>query len=291
MRPLRYLLGTLAGVMLAVAVSFAAADQQPVPPVARVTDTTGTLSADQKQAIEGTLTALEQRKGSQVAVLFIATTQPETIEEYSYRVADTWKLGRKGTDDGVLITIAKDDHKARIEVGRGLEGAITDADSSRIIRGYMQPKFRAGDFYGGLTDALNAVIKLIDGEPLPAPLDNKHSQPSMPPGALLPFMLFGLVAVRGWVGALPSTARAVLMAGGGAVVAWIFTSSIIFALMAAGIGGFIGWLGLGGGSGWSSGGGGWSSGGGGWSGGSSSGGGGFSGGGGGFAGGGASGSW
>src|SRR5262249_52882916 len=162
------------------------ADQQPVPPVARVTDTTGTLSAEQKQSLEGTLTALEQRKGSQVAVLFIATTQPETIEQYSYRVADTWKLGRKSVDDGVLITIAKDDHKARIEVGRGLEGAITDADSSRIIREYMQPKFRAGDFYGGLTDALNAVIKLIDGEPLPAPLDNSSSGQPMPPEALLP---------------------------------------------------------------------------------------------------------
>ncbi len=291
MRPLRQLLGAIFGVLLTVAVSSAASDQKPVPPVARVTDATGTLSADDKQSLENTLTALEQRKGSQVAVLIIATTQPETIEEYSYRVADTWKLGRKGVDDGVLITIAKDDHKARIEVARGLEGAITDADSSRIIREYMQPKFRAGDFYGGLTDALNAIIKLIDGEALPAPLDTTRGPAPTPPSTLFIMALFGIVIFRGWLSPLPSPVRAVLLGGAGAVAGWIFTTSIALAAIVAAIGALVGWLTLGGGSGWGSGGG-WSSGGGGgWSGGSSSGGGGFSGGGGGFAGGGASGSW
>ena len=130
------------------------ADLQPIPPLtARVTDTTGTLDAQQKQSLESELAALEQRKGSQLAVLIVPTTQPEDIEQYSIRVVDAWKLGRKNVDDGVLLIVAKNDHRVRIEVGRGLEGAIPDAANARIIREYITPKFRAGDFYGGIDDA------------------------------------------------------------------------------------------------------------------------------------------
>src|ERR1700748_2440613 len=124
MRRKRPLLGVLAGALLAFAASALAADLQVIPPVARVTDTTGTLSADQRSQLEAQVQSLEQSKGSQIAILFIPTTDPETIEEYSIRVTDAWKLGRKGVDDGVLITVAKNDHHARIEVGRGLEGVI-----------------------------------------------------------------------------------------------------------------------------------------------------------------------
>src|SRR4051812_16593144 len=146
---MRSLLGVFAGALLTLT-SVSADDRQPIPPVARITDATGTLSADQKQSLESKLTALEQSKGSQIAILVIPTTQPEEIEEYSYRVADNWKLGRKGIDDGVLLTVAKNDHKVRIDVGRGLEGPIPDVAGARIIREYVTPKFRAGDFYGGI---------------------------------------------------------------------------------------------------------------------------------------------
>ena len=146
----------------------APAEMQPVPQLSeRVTDQTGTLDAQQKQTLESELAALEQRKKSQIAVLLVATTQPEDIAQYAIRVFDQWKLGRKGVDDGVLMIVAKDDHRMRIEVGRGLEGAIPDAATARILREYVKPKFRAGDFYGGIHDATGALIKLVDGESLP----------------------------------------------------------------------------------------------------------------------------
>src|SRR5690348_17479048 len=141
-----------------------------IPPLhARVTDLTNTLEAQQTQQLESELAALEQRKGAQVVVLMLPSTQPETIEQYATRVFDQWKIGRKHVDDGVLLVVAKDDHRVFIETGYGLEGAIPDALASRIIREYITPKFRAGDFYGGLRDGLGALAKLIDGEPLPPP--------------------------------------------------------------------------------------------------------------------------
>src|SRR5512135_891158 len=167
----RMLLAFLAAIALACAVELFGADLRQIPPLtARVTDTTGTLDAGQKQALESSLAALEQRKGAQLAVLMVPTVKPEEIEQYSIRVVDAWKLGRKNVDDGVLLIIAKEDHRVRIEVGRGLEGAIPDAASARIIREYITPKFRAGDFYGGIVDATDALTRLIDGEPLPPPL-------------------------------------------------------------------------------------------------------------------------
>ena len=134
-----------------------------------VVDTTGTLSAEQKQPLEQQALALQQRKGSQLQVLLVSSTQPETIEQYAVRVFEHWKLGRKGIDDGVLLIVAKDDRAARIETGYGLEGAIPDAIANRVIQEYLVPKFREGDYAGGIADATGRLVQLIDGEPLPEP--------------------------------------------------------------------------------------------------------------------------
>lgn len=141
-----------------------------VPPLShRVTDLTATLSAEQNTALENKLATFEAKKGSQIAVLILPTTQPEDIAAFGIRVADSWKIGRKNIDDGVILIVAKDDHKLRIEVGRGLEGAIPDAIAKRVIAEIITPKFKANDFAGGIDAGVSQLIKLIDGEPLPAP--------------------------------------------------------------------------------------------------------------------------
>jgi uncharacterized protein len=251
---------------------------------ARVTDTTGTLDAQQTQTLETELTALEQRKGSQLAVLVVPTTQPEEIEQYSIRVVDAWKLGRKNVDDGALLIVAKDDHRVRIEVGRGLEGVIPDAVAARVIREYIAPKFRTGDYYGGIHDATIAMTKLVDGEQLPPPL---NKDPKGDPIHALLVAIFTGFWVRGFFGWLPATPRAGAVGAITGGLAWFLCGLMPLALGVGAFGLILGWIGGAGGSFARSGGsGGWSSGGS-WGGG----GGGFSGGGGGFAGGGASGSW
>lgn len=141
-----------------------------IPPLqARVTDLTGTLDAPQQTALETRLKALEDKKGSQLAILIVSTTQPEDIAQYSIRVVDKWKLGREKPDDGVLVLVAKDDRKLRIEVGRGLEGAIPDIYAKRIISEVISPRFKQGDFFGGLDAGVDALSRLIEGEALPAP--------------------------------------------------------------------------------------------------------------------------
>ena len=165
--------GILAALALAVCariVLAAGTAVQPIPElVARVTDATSTLTAQQESALGAKLAALEQRKGAQIAVLIVATTSPETIEQYATRVFDAWKLGRKGVDDGVLILVAKDDRRERIEVAYGLEGAIPDAAAKRVAHDYMSPKFRTGDFAGGIDAGVDMLTRLIDEEPLPPP--------------------------------------------------------------------------------------------------------------------------
>src|SRR3974390_3581884 len=158
--------------LLALLVSwpFPAFAEVAVPPLTgRVVDQTGTLSSGDIASLTQTLKALELRKGSQVAVLIVPTTQPETIEQYSIRVAEAWKIGRKKIDDGALLVIAKDDRKLRIEVGYGLEGALNDATAKRIIDEIIVPDFRAGDFAGGISAGVDRIIRIVDGEPLPAP--------------------------------------------------------------------------------------------------------------------------
>src|SRR5208282_1939703 len=153
--------------------AFACADV-PVPPLQhRVTDLTATLTADQAATLEQMLAVFEAKKGAQIAVLIVPTTAPEEIEQYSIRVVDQWKLGRKGVDDGVLMLVAKDDHKVRIEVGYGLEGVINDATAKRIVAEDRLPAFRKGDFHAGLAVGIKRIASLIDGETLPAPQDKK----------------------------------------------------------------------------------------------------------------------
>jgi uncharacterized protein len=268
---------------------------------APVTDLTGTLTPDQAAALEAKLRAFEQAKGSQVAVLIVPTTQPEAIEQYAIRVADAWKLGRKGIDDGAMLIVAKDDRKLRIEVGYGLEGALPDATANRIIDEVIVPRFRAGDFYGGISAGVDRMLRVIEGEPLPEP--ERRSPAHAVPGlfTVLPFLfIFAMVGgsifrrMFGRVGGAFAT--------GGLVgfLTWLLVG-ILGVSFVAGVLAFIfsllGGLGGGGpgsgGSGWYSRRhdrgwgypGGWGGGGGGF------GGGGWSGGGGGFGGGGASGSW
>ncbi|MBS0570308.1 MAG: YgcG family protein [Proteobacteria bacterium] len=297
MRVLRTCASILAFAALVCGIAWADAGPQPIPDLrARVTDLTHTLDAQQTQALTRQLQALEQRKGAQVAVLIVATTQPEDIAQYSIRVFDAWKLGRKGIDDGVLLIVAKDDHRVRIEVARGLEGAIPDAAADRIIREYITPKFRAGDFNGGIVDALGALTQLIDGEALPPPLTApKRGQPLGDSFNLLFPVIFAALWLRAMLGRVPSAPRAGLVGAACGGLAWLITGVLAFGIGAGVVGLLLGWLGGSGGGfagrggfgGWTGGGG---FGGGGFGGGGSFGGG-FSGSGGISAGGGASGSW
>lgn len=144
--------------------------QVPVPPLrGHVTDQTGTLTAEQHSSLEQTLAAYEARKGTQLAVLLVPTTAPEAIEQYALRVAELWKLGRKKVDDGLVLVVAKNDRAVRIEVGYGLEGAMSDITSNRIISETLVPRLRQGDFYGGIDAAMAQIMRVVDGEPLPAP--------------------------------------------------------------------------------------------------------------------------
>ena len=254
---------------------------------ARVTDLTGTLSASQAAQLEEKLKAFESRKGSQIAVLIVPTTQPEAVEQYSIRAAEQWKLGRKGVDDGVLLLVAKNDRTLRIEVGYGLEGTLPDVTASRIIREIITPRFKQGDFFGGISAGVDRIIGAIEGEPLPPP----QPRDARVSGGPLELFFFALVAIAiggGILRALFGRLAAATITG--AVIGGI-AGALLASWVVAIVAGFISFLftlaagsrGVPGRSGhW---GGGWSSGGGGFSGG------GFSGGGGGFGGGGASGRW
>ncbi len=293
---LRATAACVAAVALLAAVASALAQQLvPVPPLTSpVTDLTGTLTPDQVAALDAKLRAFEQAKGSQIAVLIVATTEPEAIEQYALRVAETWKLGRKGVDDGALLLVALQDRKVRIEVGYGLEGALPDAIANRIVDEDVVPQFRRGDFHGGIATATDRMMRVIDGEPLPAPVSRAPSQDIPGLGALLPF-LFILALVGGSIFRRMFGRVGGAIATGGAVgfLTWLLIGILglafgagVLAFIFALLGGFGG-----GGNGWYSRrhGGGWGYPGG--FGGGGFGGGGWSGGGGGFGGGGASGSW
>ena len=168
----------------------AAAADVAVPPLSgRVVDTTGTLSSGDIAAQSQRLLDFQKRKGSQIAVLIVPTTAPETIEQYSIRAAETWKIGRKKIDDGALLVVAKNDRRLRIEVGYGLEGVITDVTSKRIIDEDITPKFRGGDFAGGISAGINRMIGLVNGEKLPTPepphwdRQDRTTRPRPPSGA------------------------------------------------------------------------------------------------------------
>ena len=267
----------------------AAQGEVPVPPLAtRVTDLTATLSADQRNTLEGRLAELESRKGSQVAVLLVPTVQPESIEQYATRVFDQWKLGRKGVDDGVLLVVAKNDRRLRIEVGYGLEGMLPDAIARRIIDESIAPHFRKGDFYGGVRSGVDRIVRVVEGEAMPAPKRVERPASDAPPSVRYENLLFyGFIAVVLVGGLLRSLFGRLLGAGltgaAAGVIAYLLVSVTIAAIVAvvAFLLTLITRVEGSGGSGWSSGG----------SSGSSGGSGGFSGGGGSSGGGGASGRW
>lgn len=169
----RSLLGMLFGLLaclLMVGGPAGAAVETPVPALTqRVTDLTGTLAPAQRQALDEELAALQARKGAQLAVLIVPTTGAESIEQFATRVFEQWRLGRGKIDDGVLFVVAKDDRAMRIEVGYGLEGAISDVLAGRIIREQVIPHFRQDDYAAGIQAGVQALIALIDGESLPPP--------------------------------------------------------------------------------------------------------------------------
>jgi uncharacterized protein len=285
-----------AGVALLLGALLVRADVAVPPLTARVTDLTGTLSGEAVSRIETKLANFEASKGSQIAVLVVPTTAPEEIEQFAIRVEDAWKLGRKGVDDGAYLIVAKNDRRARIEVGYGLEGALSDAVANRIVDETITPHFKLGDFDGGVEAGVDQMISVINGEALPAP-DRKWEHRSGL-GNLLPILLlvvfvasgvlralfgrlFGSIATGGLAGGIVWLLSHLLPIGLGAgVVAFLFAM-----LAGSGSRGWSAGRGWGGGLGGGFGGGGFGGGG------FGGGGGGFSGGGGGGGGGGASGSW
>ncbi|MFM8518688.1 MAG: TPM domain-containing protein, partial [Nevskiaceae bacterium] len=169
---------------------------QPVPDLKnRVTDLADVIPAEREAALEATLAQFEQRKGAQIAVLLVPTTRPEEIEQDSIRVVDAWKLGRKGVDDGALLIIATDDRRMRIEVGRGLEGVLTDLASNRIITEVIRPSFREGDYAGGVEAGVDRIIRLVDGEPLPEPKSDGNGDSSASPWDSVVGPLFLLLVI------------------------------------------------------------------------------------------------
>ena len=271
-----------------------------VPPLSgRVVDQTGTLSAGDIESLTQTLKDLETRKGSQVAVLIVPTTDGEAIEQFSLRVAEAWKIGRKKVDDGALLVIAKNDRRLRIEVGYGLEGALTDATTKRIIDEEITPKFKAGDFGGGVAAGVDRIVRVVNGEklPEPAPPHWQDTQSFDPEDLFNPFLIIPAIFFGGLLRSLLGRLLGSVAAGAlTALIAWFLVGSVMASLIVGAIASVIvlisngftsagppgrrgspgGWAGGSGGS-WSSGG--------------SSSSGGFSGGGGSFGGGGASGSW
>lgn len=274
---------------LALGWSGPAAAQVPVPPLrAHVTDLTGTLDAAQQAALEQMLTAFEARKGSQLAVLMVPTTAPETIEQFAIRVAEAWKLGRKRVDDGAILIVAKDDRAVRIEVGYGLEGALTDLTSRRIISETILPRFKAGDFHGGISAGVAQMARVVDGEPLPEPVNAPGRGGGSDGGGglqdYLPVLFIVALAVGGVLRAVLGKLLGSVVTGGVVgLVAWFVVGAVSVAVGAGLVALFVTLLGvnmgrMGGLGGYHGGG-------------RGGGGGGFSGGGGGFGGGGASGRW
>lgn len=285
----QFLAALLLGAGLAAYPGGAAYADVAVPPLkSRVTDLTGTLNAQQKSELESRIAAFEARRGSQIAVLLLPTTKPEEIEQYAIRVAEAWKIGRRKVDDGLILVVAKDDRRLRIEVGYGLEGAIPDSVAKRVIDERIAPRFRDGDFYGGVRDGVDQLIRLAEGEKLPPP---QAARPGGGSGLAIPmewiipalvFVVIGGGILKAILGRFPGSVATGALLG---VIIW-FLFGIAVAAIAAVIGFIFAFTNTGTGRGgrWSSGSGGS------WGGGSSSSG--WSGGGGGgFGGGGASGRW
>lgn len=196
--------------------------QQAVPELTgHVIDQTNTLSSGEIQALSNKILAYEQAKGSQIVVLMVQTTQPEDIAAYAHRVASTWKIGRRDVGDGVLIVVAKNDRRMRIEVAKDVEGAIPDLMAARIIDTGMKPRFRAGDFAGGLTNAVDMITARLDGEELPA----VSTQRKQKEGADWVFLTFAALFASVFVG---SILKAIMGRGLGSVVTGVIAGVVVF---------------------------------------------------------------
>ncbi len=233
--------------LFGLAASQAADGLVEIPPLqSAVTDLTQTLSAQEQTALNQKLSQFSQQSGSQVAVLVVATTQPEEISQFSIRLAEAWKIGREKQDDGVIIIVAKNDRKMRIEVGYGLEGAIPDAIAKRIISEQMTPAFKQGQFYQGLNLATDTLIKLIQGEQLPAPAKQARQAHADDWMGMLPILMFAAIIggaiFKGILGDLPGS----LVTGGilGGLAGWLGATALIMGLI--GLAAFVFTLAMGG---------------------------------------------
>lgn len=240
--PLALILRTLAAILIIATSGFAALAQngpQPVPALTgRVIDATGTLSAADTAALQTQLGTLEQTHGSQVVVLMVPTTQPEDIAAYAHRVADQWKIGRRDVGDGLLIVVAKNDRRMRIEVAKALEGAVPDIAAARIIDGAMKPRFQQNDYAGGLGAAITQLSARIAGEALPLPdatgAGSAKGGEGMDWSQLGFFLFFGVMVIGPVVRRMLGSAVGGLVMGGGVgVLAFVLTASV---LLSAGAG-------------------------------------------------------
>ena len=234
----------VSGLLLALWLSFAslsawAQGVQPVPTLtAHVMDSTGTLNAAQREALEAKLTAFEKARGAQVVVLIVPTTQPEDIAAYAQRIGDSWKIGRKSIGDGLLLVVAKNDRTVRIETTKTLEGPIPDLMASRIIENAITPRFKQGDFAGGLDVGTDRIMALISGENLPAPPQGSANARNPNGGfdwTTLAVFLFFAVPIGGRVLSSVLGRKLGSVATGGAVgvLAWLFSSSLVIGAIAA----------------------------------------------------------
>src|SRR3569623_3194151 len=209
---------------------WAAADV-PVPPLtAHVTDLTNTLDPGRRAALEQTLTAVELQRGAQIAGLIVPTTAPETFEQYSFRVVEQWKLGRKKGDDGVLLLVAKQDRALRIVVGYGLEGVIPDAVANRVGNDVIVPHFKLGDYAGGIEAGVQQLMKLIESEALPAPARGASKTSALEAGLpiLIVVTLIGGMVLRALFGRLIGASLAGVGAG---ILAWFLFGSVLFGIL------------------------------------------------------------
>lgn len=197
---------------------------------AHVTDVTGTLASEQKSTLEQSLAEFEAKKGSQIAVLIVDSTAPEEIEQYSLRVVEQWKLGRKKVDDGALLIVAKKDRVMRIEVGYGLEGSLSDAVSKRIISEVITPQFKQGDFYGGISAGVNSMMDVVSGEPLPEPVRGSGNAGL---GRNLPVMFIAVLALGGVLRSVLGRFPGAIVTGGiTGIIAWFVMGALSFSLFA-----------------------------------------------------------
>ncbi len=227
----------LAGWLLLVGMGWAAA-QVAIPPLSgRVVDATGTMSNAQRMQLERMSADYEKQKGTQVVVALIPSTGGEPIEQYALRMSEKWQVGRRGVDDGVLFLIAKQDRAMRIEVGYGLEGALTDVQSKRIIDDVVAPYFRRNDYFGGINAGMERIFASIEGENLPAPVWGGENSPAPELGGwtailpiLFPIVLVGVFLLRLLLGRL---AGGVVTGGIVGVLTWLFAGSLIAGLLLA----------------------------------------------------------